>query len=381
MSSRNPFLRAVRLTLLIGTAISTPMFARAETPAPVISQQDYSHIAPYLPRFGRARPVIAIVGENSGTELTDFFIPYGVLTRSGAAEVMTLATQAGPLKMMPALTIQPDATVAEFDRKYPQGADYVIVPAVVKSSDPTLVAWVASQGAKGATVVSICDGAFVVANSGLMKGRHATAHWASQGFRRKTHPEVNWVKNIRYVVDGQVVSSAGISASLPTALALVEAIAGRDAASREAKDLGVTDWSTRHNSEAFEPRLGVNLLPLIAVNYTNTWFRSRDGVGVPVSDGVDEIALGFTADAWSRTGLSHAYAVSADAQPVTSRHGLIILPEPVAGGAPLDQTLPPLGDDNAAQTLDKALAAIAKRYGRSNAYGVALDLEYPGFHK
>ena len=382
MSSHNPLLGVVRAALLVSTAIALPTFAQAETPAPVMSQQDYDHIAPYLPRFGRTRPIVAIVGENSGTELADFFIPYGVITRSGAADVMTLATQTGPLKMTPALTIQPDATVAEFDAKYPDGADYVIVPAVTKNSDPTLVAWIALQGAKGATIISICDGAFVVANSGLMKGRRATAHWASQGFRHKTHPEVNWIKNVRYVVDGRVVSSAGISAGMPTALALVEAIAGHEAASNEARTLGVADWSTKHNSEIFEPRVGVNLYPLIAVNFTNTWFRTRDSVAVPVTNGVDEIALGFTVDAWSRTGLSHAYAEAESLQPITSRYGLTILPDRVRGtGEPIDQTLPVFGDENAMQALNNALAGIAKRYGRSTAYGVALDLEYPGFQK
>src|SRR4051812_27598980 len=121
----------------------------------------------YQDRFGRAKPVVAVVGENSGTELTDFVIPYGVLARSGAVQLLSVATQGGPLSMRPALKLQPDATTAEFDQRFPQGADYVIVPAVVKPDDATLVAWVAAQGAKGATVVSICDGALIVANAGL----------------------------------------------------------------------------------------------------------------------------------------------------------------------------------------------------------------------
>lgn len=370
----------VSTTVLVSLALTGT--TRAEVPAPVMSDQQYAHIAPYLPRFGRDRPVIAIVGDNAGTELTDLFIPYGVLTRSGAAQVLTVATQSGPLKMLPALTTQPDATLAEFDQRFPDGADYVIVPAVRDSTNAALVAWVAAQGARGATIVSICDGALVVANAGLMKGRHATAHWASQGFRRKTHPEVMWVKNVRYVVDGKVISSAGISASMPTALALVEAIAGHDAAQAEAHDLGVADWSDTHNTEPFEPRLGRNLLPLIAVNFTNGWFHTPDTIGIPVSDGFDEIALGFTADAWSRTGLSHAYSVAATVRPLRSIGGLTLLPDQVDGrGDAPDTTLPALSSEPSMQALDQALETIALRYGRGNAYGVALDLEYPGFHR
>lgn len=184
-------------------------------------------IPPYQDRFGRGQPLIAIVGENGGTELTDFAIPYGVLARSGAAQVTTVATQAGPLTMRPALKIQPHATVQQFDARYPDGADYVIVPAVNKADDPALLRWVAAQGAKGATIVSICDGALVVANAGLLKGRRATAHWATESLRKERYPDTQWQANTRYVADGKVVSSAGISAAMPTALALVEAIAGR----------------------------------------------------------------------------------------------------------------------------------------------------------
>jgi len=318
---------ALVAALIIGAAL--PAAGRAET-APIQTQQGTPQtgvIAPYQPRFGRTRPVIAIVGENRGTELTDFAIPYGVLSRSGVADVLTVATQAGPLSMRPALTIQPDATAADFDRRFPEGADYVIVPAVTHPNDIALIAWIKAQARKGATVVSICDGALVVANTGLLNDHRATAHWATQGYRKKHYPEVKWQTNIRYVADGNVVSSAGVSASLPTALALVEAIAGHDVAAAEARELNVDDWSTKHNSESFRPRLGVNLLPLIAVNFTNGWFHRPETIGLPVSEDSDEIGLGFAADAWSRTGLGHAYSVAATRTPVRTRNGLVILPD------------------------------------------------------
>lgn len=51
----------------------------------------------YVPRFNRTKPVIAIVAENTFTELTDYVIPYGVLSESGVAEVFAIATQNGPI--------------------------------------------------------------------------------------------------------------------------------------------------------------------------------------------------------------------------------------------------------------------------------------------
>lgn len=341
-----------------------------------------SKIEPYRARFGRSRPVVAIVGENSGTELTDFVIPYGVLVQSDAADVLTVATRPGLLKMRPALQIQPQATVQDFDARFPEGADYVIVPAVVKRDEPTLLAWIASQGAKGATVVSICDGALVVANTGLMNGHRATGHWATQGLREKQYPNTRWEKNVRYVADGRIVSSAGISAAIPASLALVEAIAGRDRAAAVAKTLGAGDWGTAHNSDGFKPRLGTNLMAFATTTFNNGWFHSRQSIGVPVAPGVDEIALALTADAYSRTGRSQAYAVASSAGPLKTRNGLIVVPERIAGGAnPVDRTLPAFDATPSTKFLDKALADIAKSFGRMTAYGVALAFEYPGFSR
>lgn len=73
------------------------------------SVQATESIAPYQGRFGRLQPVIAIVGENSGTELTDFVIPYGVLARSGAAQVTTVATRHGLTILPERIAGAPDA--------------------------------------------------------------------------------------------------------------------------------------------------------------------------------------------------------------------------------------------------------------------------------
>ena len=348
----------------------------------VVGHASMERIAPWRSRFGRNRPVVAIVGNNSGTELVDFVIPYGVLMASDAADVITVATQPGPITMRPALTLQPMTNTHDFNARYPDGADYVIVPAVVDRQDPRLLGWIAGQYRRGATIVSICDGALVVANAGVSKDHVATAHWATESLRAQTYPDTHWVKNVRYVADGRVVSSAGISAAMPTSLALVEAIAGHARAAAVAKELGVADWGTQHDSDAFQPRFGTNLTAFAATNYTNHWFHSMQRIGVPVTSGVDEIALAVTADAYSRTGRSQAYALAASKDPVKTRHGLVLLPDRVLDDpTPLDDVLPAMQAAPSAHVFDTVLASIADRYGRKTAYGVALDFEYAGLHK
>jgi transcriptional regulator GlxA family with amidase domain len=278
--------------------------------------------------------------------------------------------------MRPALKIQPDASIAEFDARFPQGADYVIVPAVVKFNDPTLLAWVKAQGVKGATLMSICDGAAVVAGTGLMDGHRATAHWASAKNRRRLFPHVNWIADTRYVADGASISTAGISAALPASLALVEAIAGHDRAQALASELGAPDWSAAHRTAPFRPRFGVNLKAHIAVTFTNGWFHSTEMIGLPVANNVDEIALAITADAYSRTGRSMLHALSDSAQPVRTRSGLKIVPDTLTSAHRMDRFLPDLDQTPSAQWFEKSIEGIRTLYGPTTAYGVALNFEY-----
>ena len=373
--ARSFFLSVV---LLCTAAFSAAAPADVTQPTADAAASTPGSIPTYHARFGRPRPIIAIVGENSGTELTDFVIPFGVLVQSGVADVITVATQPGVLRMRPALVLQPETTIQQFDVRFPDGADYVIVPAVMKYNDPTLLAWVKSQGLKGSTLVSICDGAVVVAGTGLMDGHRATAHWASERARRKLFPGVRWVDNVRYLADGKIVSTVGISAALPASLALVEAIAGRDRTLALAAELGVPDWSTAHQTAPFRPHFGTNLRALIAANYTNGWFHSTEMIGLPIAAGVDEIALAVTADAYSRTGRSMIHVMTATTEPVRTRHGLVVMPDRLSGGThELARVLPELDATPSGQWLAKSIEGIARLYGRTTAYGVALDFEYP----
>jgi transcriptional regulator GlxA family with amidase domain len=329
-------------------------------------------IAPYQARFGRNRPVIAVVGENSGTVVSDYVIPYGVLAQSGLADVFSLATQPGVLKLSP-LQIKPDSTVAEFDKRYPDGADYVFVPAVEKRDDPTLVAWVTAQAAKGATMISICNGSIVLANAGLTRGHRASGHWSTYKSRVSKYPDTQWVKNVRYVVDGKLISSAGITAAIPTSLALVEAIGGTERASVLAKSLGVADWSPRHNSDMFQFEYAD-----YASGFLSFVFRVSDTIGVPVADGVDEIALALTSEAYSATLRSHVYMLAKSESPIKTRGGLMVIPDKVVGrDSPLDQVLAEWGVKPSTLALDQAIVDIKEHYGPRAARFVALEAEYP----
>lgn len=318
----------------------------------------------------RLRPLIAVVGDNLMTELVDFVVPYGVLKQADVADVLSVALDEGPMQMMPALRIQPEQSVAAFDRQYPQGADYLIVPAVHHADDARLVQWVAAQAHKGATVVGVCDGVLVLGYAGLLHGKQATGHWYSEGQRQDDFPDTQWLRDRRYVSDGKVITTAGVTAALPVSLALVEAIAGPARAKAVAAQLGVNHWAADHDSSAFGLHTGD--YATAAGNLLAVW--GHEHLSIAVQPGVDDIALALRVDAWSRTFRSEVVAVADRTGPLRTRHGLLLLPDSTSAADSV-----PLGTSSgtAIEQLHSSLDAIAERYGVATARLVTQQLEYP----
>jgi transcriptional regulator GlxA family with amidase domain len=98
-----------------------------------------------------------------------------------------------------------------------------------------LVAWLRRHQARIPTIVSICTGAFVLADAGLLDGRRATTHWFHLDRLRARFPAVEVVDDGIFVRDGGVWTSAGVTAGIDLTLALVEADHGHAAAMAVAK--------------------------------------------------------------------------------------------------------------------------------------------------
>ena len=326
----------------------------------------------YEPRPGRDRPVVAVIAHHRGAEVTDFVIPYGILAASDAAEVIAVGTRAGPVPMFPALTLEPQMTTAEFDARYPDGADYLIVPAVHHPGAPELVDWLRAQAERGATIVGVCDGVVVLARAGLLDGRRATAHWHAMGRLERRHPATTWVRNARYLADGSVITTSGVSASVPVSLALVEAIAGAERAGRLASELGVVEWGPEHHSESYRLRRHIGTA---AGNLARFW--SRDRIGIPVENGVDELTLALTADLWGRTYRSSAVTLASSRDPIRTRSGLRIIPDRLQDERRYAKVIEVPGARFTGSAIDRALAEIGATYGTSTAAFVAAQIEYP----
>src|SRR5690606_36181166 len=121
-------------------------------------------------------------------------------------------------------------------------AHTVVVPSVrdvEEATPPEVVAALRRAHRRGARIASICSGAFALAEAGLLDGRPATTHWCYADRLRRRHPRVRVDRDVLYVDDGDVLTSAGCAAGIDLCLHLVRSDRGAAAANAVARRLVV----------------------------------------------------------------------------------------------------------------------------------------------
>jgi transcriptional regulator GlxA family with amidase domain len=159
--------------------------------------------------------------------------------RSGAPvyDVEILGTSRSPLVMSSGIRLCPDRAYREVRR----GIDTLLVAGGRGTerflSDAGVLRWLRKQSRSVRRVGSICTGAFVLAEAGLLDGLRATTHWASCEAFAARYPGVSVDPDPIFVRQGPIWTSAGVTAGMDLALAMVEEDHGRDAALEVAKAL------------------------------------------------------------------------------------------------------------------------------------------------
>jgi len=140
------------------------------------------------------------------------------------------------------------ATAAGFRIDVPDGlaavgaADIVVVPSWhddLRPAPPELLDTLRAAHRRGATVVGLCLGAFVLAEAGLLDGRPATTHWHLAPAFAERYPKVRLDADVLYVDDGQLMTSAGTAAGLDCCLHLMRRLCGAEVANRAARRMVV----------------------------------------------------------------------------------------------------------------------------------------------
>jgi len=93
-----------------------------------------------------------------------------------------------------------------------------------------LIRWIEQQNQRTQMTLSVCTGAFLIAEAGLLRGLRATTHWNSIEWMRNEYPEITMLSNARFVDEGRIITSAGISAGIDMSLHVVARLHGNETA-------------------------------------------------------------------------------------------------------------------------------------------------------
>ncbi len=165
-------------------------------------------------------------------EELDFAGPWEVFTvsaqlREGGDTAVLIAENPGPVRCAKGMRVLPDHTLGD----HPP-LDVLLVPGgrgtrTVEADHPDVVAWIAKTGAQANWVTSVCTGTFLLHAAGLARGRRVATHWSRED-DLEARGDVTVVRDARYVVDGGLLTSQGISAGIDSALWLVGRLHGRE---------------------------------------------------------------------------------------------------------------------------------------------------------
>ena len=197
-----------------------------------------------------AKTVGVYVFEN--VEALDFAGPYEVFTCASRVycrdsgentppfHVFTIGCNGMPVSARAGLRILPDHDISNHPR-----VDILIIPGGVVEAELSksgVIDWIARTAQESTLVASVCTGAFLLAQAGLLGGKQVTTHWEDQHELQLRFPELRVLADRRWVDEGKIVTSGGISAGIDMSLHLVERCVNRTLAQRVARQMEF-DWT------------------------------------------------------------------------------------------------------------------------------------------
>lgn len=173
-------------------------------------------------------------------EVLDFAGPFEVFNVANevlaqkAFNVYTVSETGDNVRAKNGFEVKPNFSFSNFPRP-----DIVIIPGgegrKIQMNEETVLEWVKSLAPLAQHVASVCTGAFILGNAGLLKGLKATTHHASYDEFEIAFRDTKLIKNVKYVDNGKIITAGGISAGINMSLYLVDKLLGKDMGKRTAE--------------------------------------------------------------------------------------------------------------------------------------------------
>ena len=195
-----------------------------------------------------------------GFELLDMFGPlemYSLLPVDGV-NIFTIAETAGEISSARGMDIGGPRAVAEYDFLSAPDLDIILVPGgfgtFPQLENPAMLKFIADRHSGATYTTSVCTGSAILAAAGILDGRRATTNKQLFSMVTAVSDQVDWVESARWVEDGPVVTSSGVSAGTDMTLAVIAHLWGGDTA-RGVATAAEHTWNEDADNDPFESEL------------------------------------------------------------------------------------------------------------------------------
>lgn len=303
--------------VMIGTLIAFGSLSSTllhKTPTPIETRAEA--ITP-PPLTGKLKAALLL--SNDGTQITEVFGPYQILAESGMFDVFTVAPQRTLSPTTGAIDILPHYSLESSPKP-----DLLVIPAVMNPKNPELIEWIKKTAAHSKLVLSLCEGARLAVEAQLFHGLKGTSHFLALSDLQRAEPSAEWIRGVRYIESGKIISSSGVTASLDATFYAIEKLSGKAVAQATANRLG-------HLWTQVEPQHELRALEFFPLFFRSAFDWMKGRVGILLSDGMAEISLASLLDTFPRAQDDSLFTTGPTRKVYRTANGLDLVPTESVG--------------------------------------------------
>jgi AraC family transcriptional regulator, transcriptional activator FtrA len=358
---------AILLTpAILGTVnLATKMAPGAVEP---VQSPAYSGALPAPPPLDPSKKIAVVISGPRGVEIGDAMEAFEVLARSDIYNVYTVAPERTPLTLYPGPTLGassidfiPHFSFADYEAQIGRAPDLIAIPyfdpAYSPDGDAATLDWIRTHFGPNTTILGICSGNIILADTGLVAGRNATTNTGTFDRVQAASPTTNWLHELRYVDDGNIVTASNLTSGIAGALHVVDREAGRAKALDVAQQIGYT-----HTEVLEDPRFNPTDEGLTLRLADAALSGPTEKLGVVLYDGMTELGLSGIIDPILGSWSARTYAMAPEHRIIRTANGLDLLPRYSFDSVPtLDRAVLAPGDnDLGKQEAEAAWLAIQR---------------------
>jgi transcriptional regulator GlxA family with amidase domain len=338
--------------------------------------------------FDKRKKTVVIMADNNMTELFDLLAPFYLFSETGQANVYIAAQKRYPVVTKNGPLLMPHFSYAEMDSLniHP---DVIVIPYMDAPESITKTAWLKNHYSDSLIVLSVCDGAWTAAASGLYDGKPLTSHATGHQKLKERFSGPRWVQNIRFTQSGNLFSTGGISNAADGSLAVIEKLFGHETMLKVLRTVHFPqdNLQTQHASTALNTSGKMTALMKML-------FKENKHIGVLLQDSVNELELAAVYDVYNRSLPLSVQTILPNGQPVRSCHGLCLFTDDKVVPAKIEElhllspatfskeqlgifkNAKPVAYDNLSYIVDACLAKVKEDYGPKFQQYVKTTMDY-----